>query len=173
MKSKFFLCFRPIVGDSVLHNHAIDQSSSSIVTKRREENDQLFESKSNRRNRRDEFFKPLNGKSRKPEKIILKGKNNQQNEIASIDNLLKGNQSSKISSYNHRESSSASSTSCDKIKKSNTSVHLIIFTLFVTIYFGRIYAIFLTSVWVLLFVVPKSICMTLEKLFLVECGVEN
>ncbi|KAM3320775.1 hypothetical protein P3S67_007977 [Capsicum chacoense] len=95
MKSKFFLCFRPIVEDSVFHNHAIDQSSSSIVTKRREENDQLFESKSNRRNRRDKFFKPLNGKSRKPEKIILKGNNNQQNEIASIDNLLKGNQSSK------------------------------------------------------------------------------
>lgn len=38
MKSKFFLCFRPIVEDSVLHNHATDQATSS---KRSEKNDQL------------------------------------------------------------------------------------------------------------------------------------
>lgn len=41
MKSKFFHCFRPIVEDSVFHNHAIDQSTSSIITKRSEKNDIL------------------------------------------------------------------------------------------------------------------------------------
>ncbi|XP_059274597.1 uncharacterized protein LOC132029307 [Lycium ferocissimum] len=167
MKSKFFLCFRPIVEDSVLHNHAVDQSSSSIITKRREKNDQLFEPKCSRQNRRDKFFKALKGQSRKPEKMILKGNSNHQKEITSIGNLSMGNQSSRKSSYNHREATTNTSTSCDEIKKSSTSVNLIVFTLFLTIYFGRVYAIFLTSLWVLLFsLVPKSICRTLEKLFL-------
>ncbi|MCD7455702.1 hypothetical protein HAX54_029178, partial [Datura stramonium] len=113
-----------------------------------------FESRSSRGNRRDKFFKPLlDGKSRKPEKIILKSNSNQQKEITSIGTLCKGNQSSK-----------RSSTSCGEIKKSSTSVHLIIFTLFVTIYFGRVYAVFLTSLWVLLFsLVSKSICTTFDS----------
>ncbi|CAN4094157.1 unnamed protein product [Withania somnifera] len=177
MKSKFFQCFRPIVEDSVLHNHAIDQPSSSIITKRREKNEQLFESKSSRGNRRDKFFKQLHGNSRKPEKIAncQKDNSNQQKEITSIGNLPKGNQSSRKSSYNLIEATTRTSTSCDDdSKKSNTSVHLIVFTLFLTIYFGRVYAILLTSLWVLLFsIVPESICTTLEKLLLVGYGVKK
>ncbi|KAL3352630.1 hypothetical protein AABB24_020569 [Solanum stoloniferum] len=137
MKSKFFHCFRPIVED---------QSTSCIITKRSEQNDQLFESKSSRGNRRDKFFKGLNGQSSK------------KNEITSIGTLCKGNKSSKKYSYNHRESSSASTSCHDENKKSSTSVHLIIFTLFVTIYFGRVFAIFLTLLWIILFsIIPKSI----------------
>lgn len=136
MKSKFFHCFRPIVED---------QSTSSVITKT-SENDQLFESKSSRGNRRDKFFKGFNGQSSK------------QNEITSIGTLCKGNKSSKKYSYNHRESSSASKSCHDENKKSSTSVHLIIFTLFVTIYFGRVFAIFFTLLWILLFSsIPKSI----------------
>lgn len=102
-----------------------------------------FESKSNRGNRRD-------GESRKQE--------TQHKEITSIGTLCEGNKSSKKYSYNHKESSSASTSCHDENKKSSTSVHLIIFTIFVTIYFGRVLAIFLTLLWILLFsIIPKSI----------------
>lgn len=125
-----------------------------------------FELKSNKANKKDIFSKGLNGESRKEEKLILQDNSNKQKEITSIGTLCKEN-------FNHREPSS-SSTSCDEIKKSNTSVHLIIFTLFVTTYFGRIYAIFLTLLWILLFsIMSKSICRTMGKLFLAGCDVEK
>ncbi|OIT01735.1 PREDICTED: uncharacterized protein LOC109228179 [Nicotiana attenuata] len=175
MKSKFFLCFRPIVEDSVLHNHAIDRSSPTI-TKRSVKNDPLFEPRINcRRNRRDKFFKALHGDhSRNQETLVLKGNHNQQREITSIGNLSKGKQSSRPYSYNHRNTISASASASDEIKKYSSSVYLIIFALFATIYFGRVYAIVLTSLWLLLFsLVPKSICRILEKFFIVGCGVQK
>ncbi|XP_055802191.1 uncharacterized protein LOC129871313 [Solanum dulcamara] len=175
MKSKLFLCFRPIVEDSVHQNHAIDQSTSSIITKRSDKHDQLFESKSSRGNRRDKFFKPLlDGTSRKLGKMILKGNSNKQKEITSIGTLSKGNQPSRKIAYNQREATRSTSTSCDENKKSSTNIHLIAFTLFVTIYFGRVYAIFLTLLWILLFsIMPKPVCRTVEKLFLAGCCVEK
>nr|XP_016442828.1 PREDICTED: uncharacterized protein LOC107768233 [Nicotiana tabacum] len=171
MKSKFFLCFRPIVEDSVIHNHTIDRSSP-IITKRCGKNDPLFESRSNyRRNRRDKFHGDHSGNQ---ETLVLKGNHNQQREITSIGNLSKGKQSSRPYSYNHRNTISASAAASDDIKKSSSSVYLIIFALFATIYFGRVYAIVLTSLWLLLFsLVPKSICRILDKFFIVGYRVQK
>nr|XP_009794370.1 PREDICTED: uncharacterized protein LOC104241150 [Nicotiana sylvestris]XP_016492413.1 PREDICTED: uncharacterized protein LOC107811941 [Nicotiana tabacum] len=165
MKSRFFLCFRPIVEDSVLHNHAIDRSSPTI-RKRCGKNDPMFESRSNyRRNRRDKFFKALHGdRSRNQKTLVLKGNHNKQREITSIGTLSKGKQSSRPYSYNHRNTISASAAASDEIKKYSSSVYLIIFALFASIYFRRAYAIVLTSIWLLLFsLVPKSICRILEN----------
>ncbi|KAJ8568823.1 hypothetical protein K7X08_032454 [Anisodus acutangulus] len=144
MKSKFFLCFRPIdvVEDSVIHKH-----HSSY--KKHHKEDPTLKTKSKRCTRRDNSLRKAGFSSSE-----LSYSTSSSSSSCTEDELLSRSNSPSSSISHDQKGAKNGSSECNKVMNFSSSsfwVYLFIFILFVLIYISRVYAIVITSLGVMLF----------------------
>ncbi|MCD7473404.1 hypothetical protein HAX54_015240 [Datura stramonium] len=146
MKNKLFLCFRPI---DVADSHSVIPKHHSSVKRIYHKQHPTLKTKSRRRNRKDNSITKTGSSS---------------SELSYSTSFVSSTTSSSCSSSTEDDSreDKISSAECDKVVNvSSFCVCLFIFILFVLIYIGKVYAIVITSLGVMLFTLVG--CRKLEN----------
>ncbi|KAM3301710.1 hypothetical protein P3S67_016212 [Capsicum chacoense] len=153
MKNKIFLCFRPVdvAEDSVIRNH------HSSVKRHHKEDSTLKTKRKRTRSSKDKSLTKASSSSSSElsySTSSLSSTTSSLSSCSSTEDELSRSNSSTSSICHHQKEAKIGLEECDKVmdfSSRSCCVFLFIFILFVLIYIGKVYAIVITSLGVMIF----------------------